>query len=51
MLLLVDDRGLCGNRIIDAGEVCDCGFFTGTCPDDPCCVADTCQLQDGVACR
>ena len=47
---------LCGNFLLDDGEMCDCGgqsrrFDNGTCKDDLCCDGSTCQLVAGVQCR
>ncbi|KAK2503124.1 hypothetical protein MC885_014968 [Smutsia gigantea] len=39
---------VCGNRLVEPGEQCDCGF-----PDDctdPCCDHFTCQLRPGAQC-
>ncbi|XP_032173849.1 disintegrin and metalloproteinase domain-containing protein 15 isoform X4 [Mustela erminea] len=39
---------ICGNKLVEAGEQCDCGF-----PDDcsdPCCDHFTCQLRPGAQC-
>ncbi|KAI5164871.1 Disintegrin And Metalloproteinase Domain-Containing Protein 15 [Manis pentadactyla] len=39
---------VCGNRLVEPGEQCDCGF-----PDDctdPCCDYFTCQLRPGAQC-
>uniref|UniRef100_V9KEC9 Disintegrin and metalloproteinase domain-containing protein 9 n=2 Tax=Callorhinchus milii TaxID=7868 RepID=V9KEC9_CALMI len=39
----------CGNRLVDAGEECDCGS-PKECEKDPCCEASTCKLKYGVQC-
>uniref|UniRef100_A0A8D0H267 ADAM metallopeptidase domain 9 n=1 Tax=Sphenodon punctatus TaxID=8508 RepID=A0A8D0H267_SPHPU len=39
----------CGNKLVDAGEECDCGS-PKECEADPCCEADTCKLQSGAEC-
>uniref|UniRef100_A0A8C7EUG6 ADAM metallopeptidase domain 15 n=1 Tax=Neovison vison TaxID=452646 RepID=A0A8C7EUG6_NEOVI len=39
---------VCGNKLVEPGEQCDCGF-----PDDcsdPCCDHFTCQLRPGAQC-
>ncbi|XP_059001142.1 disintegrin and metalloproteinase domain-containing protein 15 isoform X5 [Mustela lutreola] len=39
---------ICGNKLVEPGEQCDCGF-----PDDcsdPCCDHFTCQLRPGAQC-
>ncbi|XP_007662455.2 disintegrin and metalloproteinase domain-containing protein 1a-like [Ornithorhynchus anatinus] len=38
----------CGNRVVEAGEACDCGD-PAACWKDPCCLP-TCQLRPGVDC-
>uniref|UniRef100_A0A8D0KLH9 ADAM metallopeptidase domain 9 n=1 Tax=Salvator merianae TaxID=96440 RepID=A0A8D0KLH9_SALMN len=39
----------CGNKLVDAGEECDCGS-PEDCKSDPCCEAGTCKLRPGAAC-
>ncbi|NXJ32488.1 ADAM9 protein, partial [Ciconia maguari] len=39
----------CGNRLVDAGEECDCGS-PKECESDPCCEAGTCRLRSGAEC-
>lgn len=39
----------CGNRLVDAGEECDCGSQK-ECEDDPCCEFQTCRLARGAQC-
>uniref|UniRef100_A0A8B9NZ79 ADAM metallopeptidase domain 9 n=1 Tax=Apteryx owenii TaxID=8824 RepID=A0A8B9NZ79_APTOW len=39
----------CGNRLVDAGEECDCGS-PKECESDPCCEPGTCRLQSGAEC-
>ncbi|XP_029960814.1 disintegrin and metalloproteinase domain-containing protein 9-like [Salarias fasciatus] len=39
----------CGNRLVDAGEDCDCGTQK-ECEDDPCCEFQTCRLKPGARC-
>ncbi|XP_071585243.1 disintegrin and metalloproteinase domain-containing protein 9 [Heliangelus exortis] len=39
----------CGNRLVDAGEECDCGS-PKECESDPCCEPGTCRLRSGAAC-
>lgn len=39
----------CGNRLVDAGEECDCGSQK-ECEDDPCCEFQTCRLKPGAQC-
>ena len=47
---------MCGNRLIDEGEDCDCGSDqlmpgTGLCMNDLCCNGTSCRVADNVACR
>ncbi|XP_069921256.1 disintegrin and metalloproteinase domain-containing protein 20-like isoform X2 [Oryctolagus cuniculus] len=39
---------ICGNRVVEDGEQCDCGSFL-ECIEDPCCLFD-CVLKPGAAC-
>ncbi|XP_034995007.1 disintegrin and metalloproteinase domain-containing protein 9 [Zootoca vivipara] len=39
----------CGNKLVDAGEECDCGT-PEECQFDPCCEAGTCRLHPGADC-
>ncbi|NWW49512.1 ADAM9 protein, partial [Pedionomus torquatus] len=39
----------CGNRLVDAGEECDCGS-PKECESDPCCEPGTCRLRSGAEC-
>ncbi|XP_026543970.1 disintegrin and metalloproteinase domain-containing protein 9 [Notechis scutatus] len=39
----------CGNKLVDAGEECDCGSVE-ECKTDPCCEAGTCRLRSGSGC-
>ncbi|XP_072835268.2 disintegrin and metalloproteinase domain-containing protein 9 isoform X1 [Pogona vitticeps] len=39
----------CGNKLVDAGEECDCGSLD-ECKTDPCCEAGTCKLRPGAEC-
>ncbi|XP_078421754.1 disintegrin and metalloproteinase domain-containing protein 9-like isoform X1 [Cetorhinus maximus] len=39
----------CGNKLVDAGEECDCGS-PKECQNDPCCEASTCKLKYGAHC-
>ncbi|XP_017687393.1 PREDICTED: disintegrin and metalloproteinase domain-containing protein 9-like [Lepidothrix coronata] len=39
----------CGNRLVDAGEDCDCGS-PKECESDPCCEPGTCRLRSGAEC-
>ncbi|KAM6431837.1 disintegrin and metalloproteinase domain-containing protein 9 isoform 2-T2 [Liasis olivaceus] len=39
----------CGNKLVDAGEECDCGSVE-ECKSDPCCEAGTCRLRSGLVC-
>ncbi|XP_067328405.1 disintegrin and metalloproteinase domain-containing protein 15 isoform X1 [Anolis sagrei] len=38
----------CGNRLLEAGEECDCGLRLEC--NDPCCNASTCRLAPGAQC-
>uniref|UniRef100_A0A8C8SBP4 ADAM metallopeptidase domain 9 n=1 Tax=Pelusios castaneus TaxID=367368 RepID=A0A8C8SBP4_9SAUR len=39
----------CGNKLVDAGEECDCGSAK-ECENDPCCESNTCKLRAGAEC-
>uniref|UniRef100_A0A674H586 ADAM metallopeptidase domain 9 n=1 Tax=Taeniopygia guttata TaxID=59729 RepID=A0A674H586_TAEGU len=39
----------CGNKLVDAGEECDCGS-PKECESDPCCEPGTCRLRSGAEC-
>ncbi|XP_058050343.1 disintegrin and metalloproteinase domain-containing protein 9-like isoform X3 [Ahaetulla prasina] len=39
----------CGNKLVNAGEECDCGSVE-ECKSDPCCEAGTCRLHSGSSC-
>ncbi|XP_042657406.1 disintegrin and metalloproteinase domain-containing protein 9 isoform X1 [Tyto alba] len=39
----------CGNRLVDAGEECDCGS-PKECESDPCCEPGACRLRSGAEC-
>uniref|UniRef100_A0A8D2Q727 ADAM metallopeptidase domain 9 n=1 Tax=Varanus komodoensis TaxID=61221 RepID=A0A8D2Q727_VARKO len=39
----------CGNKLVDAGEECDCGSLE-ECKSDPCCEAGACRLRPGAEC-
>ncbi|KAF7251594.1 Disintegrin and metalloproteinase domain-containing protein 20 [Varanus komodoensis] len=39
----------CGNKILEAGEQCDCGTKS-QCKSDPCCQSD-CKLRPGAVCN
>ncbi|XP_075063568.1 disintegrin and metalloproteinase domain-containing protein 9-like isoform X2 [Mixophyes fleayi] len=43
------DPSLCGNRLLDSGESCDCGT-KAECENDSCCDYDTCTLKAGASC-
>ncbi|KAM9313276.1 disintegrin and metalloproteinase domain-containing protein 2-like [Gastrophryne carolinensis] len=43
------DLSLCGNRVLDIGESCDCGT-EADCRNDPCCDYKTCTLKPGAVC-
>ncbi|XP_056427486.1 disintegrin and metalloproteinase domain-containing protein 9-like isoform X2 [Hyla sarda] len=43
------DTSLCGNRILDNMESCDCGTEV-ECRKDPCCDYKTCTLKPGAIC-
>ncbi|XP_062821041.1 disintegrin and metalloproteinase domain-containing protein 15 isoform X2 [Anolis carolinensis] len=42
------EGGRCGNRLLEAGEECDCGLRLEC--EDPCCNASTCRLAPGAQC-
>ena len=46
---------MCGNRLLDEGEDCDCGSdqltTDGLCMDDACCNGTSCRLATDRACR
>nr|XP_019603705.1 PREDICTED: disintegrin and metalloproteinase domain-containing protein 9 [Rhinolophus sinicus] len=39
----------CGNKLVDAGEECDCGT-PKECELDPCCEGSTCKLKSSAEC-
>ncbi|TRY96845.1 hypothetical protein DNTS_015414 [Danionella cerebrum] len=39
----------CGNKLVDAGEECDCGSEQ-ECEKDPCCEPRSCRLRAGAQC-
>nr|XP_033803947.1 disintegrin and metalloproteinase domain-containing protein 9 [Geotrypetes seraphini] len=39
----------CGNKLVDAGEECDCGSEK-ECENDPCCEPGTCKLRSRAGC-
>ncbi|XP_069474021.1 disintegrin and metalloproteinase domain-containing protein 9 isoform X2 [Ambystoma mexicanum] len=39
----------CGNKLVDAGEECDCGS-PKECEKDPCCEPKTCKRRSGTEC-
>ncbi|KAJ1090331.1 hypothetical protein NDU88_003464 [Pleurodeles waltl] len=39
----------CGNKLVDAGEECDCGS-PKECEKDPCCEPNTCKRRPGTEC-
>ncbi|XP_032304762.1 disintegrin and metalloproteinase domain-containing protein 32-like isoform X2 [Coturnix japonica] len=39
---------VCGNKLVEMGEACDCGL-PEECRDDPCCT-EGCKLRTGVQC-
>ncbi|XP_029459817.1 disintegrin and metalloproteinase domain-containing protein 9 isoform X2 [Rhinatrema bivittatum] len=39
----------CGNKLVDAGEECDCGSVK-ECENDPCCEPGTCKLRSHAEC-
>ncbi|KAJ8679601.1 hypothetical protein QAD02_015388, partial [Eretmocerus hayati] len=41
---------LCGNRVVDDGEDCDCGSLDECEANDPCCDAITCKLVREAEC-
>ncbi|XP_020836165.1 disintegrin and metalloproteinase domain-containing protein 1a-like [Phascolarctos cinereus] len=41
-------KSVCGNRVLDRGEECDCGSVE-TCSKDPCCLP-TCRMTRGSVC-
>ncbi|XP_044132952.1 disintegrin and metalloproteinase domain-containing protein 9-like [Bufo gargarizans] len=43
------DPSLCGNRVLDNGESCDCGTEV-ECKKDPCCEYKTCTLKPDARC-
>ncbi|KHJ43826.1 Disintegrin [Trichuris suis] len=40
----------CGNKVVDEGELCDCGSVDECELIDPCCDAVTCKLKAGAQC-
>ncbi|KAA0713744.1 Disintegrin and metalloproteinase domain-containing protein 9 [Triplophysa tibetana] len=40
---------ICGNKLVDVGEDCDCGSEE-ECMKDPCCEPKTCRLRSGAQC-
>ncbi|EDL35531.1 mCG114742, partial [Mus musculus] len=45
---LVTNLTVCGNKVVEEGEECDCGS-TESCLQDPCCSSD-CVLKPGAQC-
>lgn len=41
-------RPICGNRLVEEGEECDCGLLQEC--RDPCCNASSCQMAAGAEC-
>uniref|UniRef100_A0A8C0HKV4 Uncharacterized protein n=1 Tax=Buteo japonicus TaxID=224669 RepID=A0A8C0HKV4_9AVES len=40
---------VCGNKVVEPGEACDCGTTEVSCGRDPCCTIG-CKLRRGVQC-
>ena len=52
---VANEEAFCGNAILEAGEVCDCGFKADCDKTDQCCFPQEhpkkCTLKSHVSCR